>query len=63
MVCPNNGILIKPGDINGLSEALIRISNDLNMIEEFSANNILKINNSYSMKAMHRKLEEFYDNI
>lgn len=63
VVCPNNGILIKPRDINGLSEAMIRISNNLNMIEEFSTNNIFKINNSYSMKAMHRKLEEFYDNI
>lgn len=60
VVKKQNGILIKAGDINALSDALIKCSTDVEMIEQMSKNNIEKIDQEFSLKNMHKKLDEYY---
>lgn len=55
-----NGIVLKPGDIEALTEALIRCSTNVEMVASMSKNNIDKISKKFSMRIMHEKLSEFY---
>lgn len=63
VVKQRNGILVKPGDINSLSDALIKCCTDLNMLELMKKENIEKIKNFYSMEYMHYKLGEIYKSV
>ena len=55
-----NGILIEPGDIKKLSEALIGYCMNQEIVERTGKNNIALIYTKYSMDAMHQKLEKIY---
>lgn len=55
-----NGILITAGDVQQLADALIKCSKDLNMLKAMSKANTKKINDEFSIKIMHQKLEEYY---
>lgn len=57
----DNGILIQPGDIKALANALVECSTNTSMIAQMSQNNIKKIDSSFSMKTMHKKLARYYE--
>lgn len=63
VVKEENGILIAPGDVNALADALVRCSSDQQMSDRMSQNNIRKINEEFSMRIMHKRLLEYYDNV
>lgn len=58
-----NGILIQPGDVKALANALIECSTNTALIEQMSKNNIKKIDGSFSMKTMHKKLARYYETV
>ena len=60
VVKEENGILIEPGDVQALSEALNKCNTNIEMIKSMSIKNIDKINKEYSMKKMHEKLDSYY---
>lgn len=60
VVKAENGILIEPGDVNGLAEAMIALSTDRERMESISKKNIEKIKNDFSMDIMHKKIVEVY---
>lgn len=63
IVKEENGILIEPGDIVTLADALIRCATDLNMITAMGRANREKVNSEFSMKVMHERLAKFYSQI
>lgn len=63
VVSDENGILITPGDVNALSDALIKCCIDLSFMENVSAQNIEKIRRSFSIKTMHEKLCRYYKEV
>lgn len=60
VVKEENGILIEPGDIKKLSEALIGYCMNQEIVERTGKNNIALIHTKYSMDAMHQKLGKIY---
>jgi glycosyltransferase involved in cell wall biosynthesis len=63
VVKKENGILISPGDVNALADALIRCSCDIKMLESVSKNNVAKIDNEFSQKKMHEELARYYKQV
>lgn len=55
-----NGILIRPGDVAGLAEAMIRCCTDTEYLKRVSAANLRDVQLKYSMEAMHIKLSRYY---
>ena len=60
VVKEENGILIEPGDVEKLSEALRRYCMNQERVKKIGKNNIALIHTKYSMDAMHQKLEKIY---
>lgn len=60
VISPENGILITPGDVLALANALIRYSQDIEYLTGTSEKNMKKIAKQFSMKTMHRKLADYY---
>ena len=58
-----NGILIQPGDVKALANALVECSTNTSMVAQMSQNNIKKIDSNYSMKTMHEKLALYYEKV
>lgn len=63
VVKEENGILIQPGDVQALADALVKCSNNLKMLEDMSQKNINKIYEQFSMKSMHLKLMSYYKQV
>ena len=63
MVKEENGILIQPGDVQALADALVKCSTNLKMLEDMSQKNINKIYEQFSMKSMHLKLMSYYKQV
>jgi len=63
VVKSENGIIIEPGDIDGLEKALIRCCLDTEMMCKMSKENVEKIQANYSIKIMHQKLESYYNHV
>ncbi len=63
VVTNENGILVEAGDVNALSEALIKCSTDLEMLNEMKENNIEKIKKEFSVRKMHELLAEYYEEV
>lgn len=55
-----NGILIHPGDIEALENAIIRLFTDYNLVKEMSKNNRKKIIEEFSTKKMHEEILKCY---
>ena len=60
VVKEENGILISPGDVQSLAEAIIKCCTQKDYAESISKNNISKIEDSFSMISMHKKLASYY---
>lgn len=52
-----NGIIIEPGDIQGLANAMKKVLIDIEFVKKCSENNIKKIEKSFSMEKMHIKIK------
>lgn len=55
-----NGILIAPGDVSALADAMVRCCTDAAMMERMSANNIRCVEQRYSTRNMHAELAALY---
>lgn len=58
-----NGVLITPGDVRALSDAMIKMCNDAEYVKKVSYNNMKKIEKEYDMHIMHKRIEAVYDNL
>ncbi|MCI9219922.1 MAG: glycosyltransferase family 4 protein [Lachnospiraceae bacterium] len=56
-----NGILIEPGDILGLKEALIKVIENDEFRKKCFRENIKKIDNNYSQRHMHDMLSDLFE--
>lgn len=63
VVKKENGRLVKPGDIIALSNALIQFSLDKDFLIKAFEKNIELVEKQYSMKSMHEKLKNVYNNL
>lgn len=63
VISDKNGILIKPGDIKALAQALTTYAQDIEFLCSSSAENIIRVNERFSMKAMHDKLADYYNTV
>lgn len=60
VITEENGILVEPGDVPALADALLRCSGDLNLLEAMSRNNREKAKQEFGVRRMHEKLAEYY---
>lgn len=61
VVTAENGILINPGDVNALADAIVLCSTDTEMLKRMQSANIKKIDETFSMRIMHEKLKKYYE--
>ena len=61
VIQPENGILVAPGDVNALADALLRCAQDENMLRRMSAANREKMDQTFSMRKMHERLADYYE--
>lgn len=60
VVGTENGILVTPGDVAALAEAMLCCSSDTKMLEGMSRANMKKAKDLYSIRRMHKQLAEYY---
>ncbi len=60
VVGEENGILIDPGDVEGLAAAMLRCSSDGELLQRMSRNNLRRAQEVFSMQRMHEKLAAYY---
>ena len=60
VISDRNGILIQPGDIKALAKALITYAQDVDFLYLTSSENVVRVNERFSMQAMHSKLTDYY---
>lgn len=58
-----NGILVEPGDVQALSEALIECAQNLRKIKRMSECNIEKAQKQFSVDVMHDQLSKYYKSL
>lgn len=63
IISDENGILLDPGDIGALADALIRCSTDLSFVKRMSAANLQKAREQFDIRSTHKKLAKYYRNI
>jgi glycosyltransferase involved in cell wall biosynthesis len=57
-----NGILIKPGDIKSLKNAILEIQKNKKVIN-YKKNNVKKMSNNYTQKIFTKNLERTYESL
>lgn len=60
VVKEENGILIKPGDIEALANALLRCATDIDMLNSMQKHNLKLARDAFDMKIMHERLKNYY---
>lgn len=60
VVSPENGILIKPGNILALADSMLLCSNGVEMLKQMSRKNQEKVRELFSIQQMHQRLAEYY---
>lgn len=55
-----NGFLITPGDVKGLTECMLKSFNS-NLYEQISENNVLKIREQFDISTLERKIGQVYE--
>lgn len=61
VIAPENGILVAPGDVNALADALVQCAQNPNMLRQMATANRKKIDQAFSMQKMHERLTEYYE--
>lgn len=59
-VTGENGILVEPGDIPALAEAILRLSGDPELLERMSKSSRERAERLFSLEGMHSRLAEYY---
>lgn len=60
VVEPENGILVQPGDVPALAEALLRCAGSPEDVERMAQANMKKVKRIFDIRQTHRLLAEFY---
>ncbi len=60
VVGEENGILIAPGDVPALADALLRCSGNPGLLADMSKNNREKVEREFSVRQMHQQLAAYY---
>ena len=60
VVTEENGILVKPGDIPSLAEAMLRCCSNTRLLKNMSQKNLKKADQIFSVRQMHQRLAEYY---
>ena len=60
VVGEENGILIKPGDVAALAQALLRCSRDRELLLGMSRKNRERAERVFSIRRMHEQLADYY---
>lgn len=60
VVTEANGILVEPGDVPALAQALLRCGSDVKKLNHMSVNNRERAEALFSVQEMHRRLAEYY---
>ncbi len=60
VVTEANGILVEPGDVPALAQALLRCGSDVEKLNRMSVNNRERAEALFSVQEMHRRLAEYY---
>ncbi len=63
VVTEENGILIQPGDVQALANAMIRCASNPELLQKISNANVRKAKEEFSMECMHRQLLKYYQEI
>lgn len=63
VISEENGILVKPGNVQALSEALIECAQNLEKIKRMSECNIDKVEKQFSVDMMHDQLSKYYKSV
>lgn len=63
VVGEENGILIRPGDVPALADALVECAANTERIQKMSACNMEKIEQQFSMRNMREKLSACYNSL
>lgn len=58
-----NGIVLEPGNVKTLAEAMIYYKNHIDELKHTSEANIRKIENEYSVRKMHKTLTDYYEKV
>lgn len=60
VVAKENGILVNPGDVEGLAGGLLRLSSDTEMLKAMSRKNMEKAERYFDIRQIHRQLADYY---
>lgn len=60
VVGDENGILVEPGDVEGLAAAMLKCSGDVSLLQRMSGNNLRRAKEFYGVRRMHEKLGAYY---
>lgn len=63
VISEENGILVKPGNVQALSKALIECAQNLEKIKRMSECNIDKVKKQFSVDVMHDQLSKYYKSV
>ena len=55
-----NGILLEPGDVEGLAEAMLACSGNVDALQKMSAENRRKAEETFWVRRMHERLGAYY---
>lgn len=60
VVGDGNGILVAPGDVEGLAAAMLKCSGDVSLLQRMSGNNLRRAKEVFDVRRMHEKLGMYY---
>lgn len=63
VVGPENGILVEPGDVPALSDALLRCSGSTELLAGMARRNREKAEQIFGVRRMHLRLTEYYKQV
>lgn len=58
-----NGIIIHPGDVDALCQAMCKVIKEKEFVQECSLNNLNKIDNHFSRRKMHSEINNLFDEL
>lgn len=60
VVGDENGILVEPGDVEGLAAAMLKCSGDVSLLQSMSGNNLRRAEEIFDVRQMHERLGAYY---
>lgn len=59
----SNGVMVEPGDVQGLAAAILRLSKDGTLRDQLSRNAMRTVREQYNASLMTRRIEKIYDEL